>query len=97
MSDAKQETCFGLGGNIVDEHSALAKIVVVNSKSEHYFIWFWRGDLYDPYGPDILRKTQQFISKFKKVNKETFENYFRYLKTKNRLYLIRAKRSSMEN
>lgn len=95
MSDSKEETCFGLGGNIVEETSALAKIVMVNS-NEHYFIWFWRGDLYDPYGPDILRRSQQFISKFKKVNKETFDNYFRYLKTKNRLYLTRAKRGSMK-
>jgi len=95
MSDARQETCFGLGGNVVDETMALAKVIMINN-NEYYLIWFWRGDLYDPYGPDILRRSQQFISKFKKVNKETFDNYFRYLKTKNRLYLTRAKRSSME-
>lgn len=95
MSDSKSEVFFGVGGNMVENDVyALAKIVTINSK-EYYFIWFWRGDIHDPYGPDILRKSQQFISKFTKVNKETFDNYFRYLKTKNRLYLTRAKRSAI--
>jgi hypothetical protein len=96
MSD-KNETYYGMGGNAVEsEAQALAKTVVVNKK-EYYFIWFWRGDLYDPYGPDILRKSQQFMSKFTKVTKNTFENYYRYLKTKNRLYLNQAKRSSLRS
>ena len=95
MSDSKDEVYYGMGGNAVEnETHALAKITRVNSK-DYYFIWFWRGDLFDPYGPDILRKSSQFMSKFAKVNEETFTNYCRYLKTKNRLYLNRAKRSSL--
>jgi hypothetical protein len=96
MSD-KSETYYGMGGNAVEnETKALAKVVLIKER-EYYFVWFWRGDLYDPYGPDILRKSQQFMSKFTKVNKATFEDYYRYLKTKNRLYLNRAKRNSLRS
>lgn len=98
MSSEDQEEVvvfYGLAGKIVDsEPRALAKVITKNSK-EYFFVWFWRGDLYDPYGPDILRKSQQFMSKFMKVNKEVFDFYYKYLKTKNRIYLTRAKRMSL--
>jgi len=93
----RSETYFGKGGNsVADENSAFSKITTVG-KWDVYFIWFWRGVLFDPYnGTDILRRSQETQAKFKKVDKETFELYMRYLKTKNMLYLTRARRKALE-
>lgn len=88
----RSESYYGKGGNLVDENAGLAKVLIVG-KWEKFFIWFWRNDLFDPYGPDILRKSQQELAKFKIVQKETFELYVKYLKTKNKLFLVQARRS----
>jgi hypothetical protein len=79
------EVCYGKGGNIVEESECFAKSVLVAEK-EYYFIWAWRGDVFDPYGTDILRRSQSFSAKFVKVSKELFDNYIKYLKTKNRAF-----------
>lgn len=91
----RSEVFYGKGGNAVEEPSALVKVMTVG-KWEVYFIWFWRGVLFDPYGPDILRKSQQENAKFKKVDKETYEHFMKYLKTKNTIWLTKARRKSME-
>lgn len=91
----RYETFYGKGGNIVDENSSLVK-VFVQGKWEKYFVWFWRGELFDPYGTDILRKSQQESAKFKVVKKEVFELYMKYLKSKNRIFFTRARRLNME-
>lgn len=90
----RSETFYGKNGILVDEQSALVKVLVVG-KWEKFFVWFWRGELFDPYGPDLLRKTQQESAKFKPISKEAFELYVKYLKTKNRLFFTRARRLAM--
>lgn len=91
----KSESFYGKGANQVDESSALAKILIIG-QWEKFFIWFWRGELFDPYGSDILRKTQQESAKFKPISKDVFDNYMKYLKTKNRIYYTQARRLAME-
>lgn len=91
----RSEVFYGKGGNTVDESAAFVKVMTVG-KWEVYFIWFWRGVLFDPYGSDILRRGQEGIAKFRKVNKETYEHYMKYLKSKNKVWLTRAKKHSME-
>lgn len=92
----RNEVFFGKGGNIVDEASAFVKVLTVG-KWEVYFIWFWRNILFDPYGSDILKRTQGEHAKLKKVSKETYDLYIKYLKTKNSIYLTKARRMAMES
>lgn len=87
-----EEIFFGKGGNQVDSSECFAKILKTQYK-EHYFVWIWRGDVFDPYGTDLLLRSQNFIAKFAKVNKDVFENYIKYLKTKNRAYYNYARRN----
>jgi len=90
----RSETFYGKGGNLVDESSSYVK-VLTHGKWEKYFIWFWMGELFDPYGPYILRKSQQESAKFKVVKVDVFELYMKYLKTKNRIYYTQARRLCM--
>ena len=89
--NTRSEIFFGKGGNSVEESQSLAKITTVNGV-DVYFIWLWQGLLFDPYGADILRKSHQVSAKFTRVKKVVFENYIKYLKTKNRIYLTYARR-----
>jgi hypothetical protein len=88
------ELHFGKNGTEVDIQDSVAKIVEQGEAKAH-FIWFGRGDLFDPYGTDRLHKNRPYYS-FKKVTEQTFGYYFKYLESKNNLYLTRARRSSME-
>jgi hypothetical protein len=88
----KSDTYYGKGGNHVEESECLAKSVLVNNR-EYYFIWVWRGDIFDPYGSDILRRSQTIAAKFTKVPKEVFEHYIKYLKTKNKAFYNFCRRS----
>lgn len=91
----RSEVFYGKGGNMVDENSSYIKVLTVG-KWEVYFIWFWRGHLFDPYGGDILRKGTSEFAKNKKVSKETYEAYMKYLKSKNNMWLNLARRKSMD-
>jgi hypothetical protein len=84
-------TFFGKGGNSVDEPEAFAKLVSYE-KFDMYFVWFWKGDLYDPYGMDILRRSQNMLAKYVKVTRPVFESYIKYLKTKNKAFYTSARR-----
>lgn len=87
-------THYGKGGNEVDEAEAYARSVTYQN-TEHFFIWFWKGDLYDPYGWEVLRRSQEQMAKYVKVNRKIFENYIRYLKTKNKIFYNTARRDKM--
>jgi len=87
-------TFYGKGGNEVDESEAFAKCVAYKN-AEHFFIWFWKGDLHDPYGVDILRRNQNMLAKYVKVSRKIFDNYIRYLKTKNKAFYNSARREKM--
>ena len=90
----RSEVNFGTNGVEVDTKDSIAKIIE-EEDVKVYFIWFGRGDLFDPYGTERLHKNRPYYS-FKKVTQTTFEYYLKYLANKNNLYLTRAKRSSME-
>ena len=90
----RTETFLGAGGEETDINNSFAKVLNVDG-NEAYFIWFGRGDLFDPWGSDRLHRNRPYYS-FKKVNGTTFNYYIKYLKSQNNLYLTRARRSSME-
>lgn len=90
----KNETYYGLGGQEVDETIALLK-KVDSEKRTHYFIIFWKGTLHDPYGPYILKRGDKDLCKFRQVCESAFNNYFKYLKTKNKLFFIQAQRAAI--
>ena len=90
----KNETCYGLGGQEVEENNALAKKIELQNKT-YYFIIFWRGNIHDPYGPYLLKRGDKELCKLKTVAESTFNLFFKYLKTKNKLYFIQAQRSAL--
>jgi len=84
------ETFYGKGGNVVENGDCLAKILETG-KISYYFVWLTRGNLYDPYGIDVLKRNSS-VCKFVRVSKDVFESYFKYLKTKNRAHYNTANR-----
>lgn len=79
------EIYYGKGGNLCEQGDSFAKILQTG-KLEYYFIWVYRGNVYDPYGPDILRRSNKMLFKLVRVGREVFDNYIKYLKTKNRAF-----------
>jgi hypothetical protein len=90
----KSETCYGLGGQEVEENSALAKKIELQNKT-YYFIIFWKGAIHDPYGPYLLKRGDKDLCKLKTVSESAFNLFFKYLKTKNKLYFIQAQRVAL--
>jgi|GEM_PF-3873600 len=88
-------TFYGKSGNFVDESEAFAKTITYDTVT-HYFVWIWKGDLYESYGHEILRRGQDNNAKSVKVSRKVFESYLKYLKTKNRIYLTTARRLKMQ-
>lgn len=56
------------------------------------FINTLNGALYDPYGVDSTKRIS-IMFKEKPVDTKTFENYLKYLRSRNNLYMTRAQRS----
>jgi hypothetical protein len=81
-----------------DEQKAVAKTVSTILGYEHpstqRFILYGRGEILDPHGTDF--RGNRNLYKYKKVSEDTFENYIKYLKSKNTLYFTRARRLVME-
>ena len=99
--DTLDTTFLGLRGNATGEDMAFAKCVVTTSPdsqpSSQWFIRMGRGEIIDPYEIDYgVSKKKLSVLKFKKVSKEAFDNYKKYLECKNRLYFTRARRLVME-
>lgn len=78
-----------------NEKTGFAKEVVCvlgdDMISRQYFVLFDRGQIIDPFGIDSNKSTKN--TKYKKVSEDTFNNYLRYLKTKNSIYFTRARRT----
>jgi len=91
----KNEVFYGLGGQEVEETSALAKKIIHEQKT-HYFVIFWKGGIHDPYGPYILKRGDKDLCKLRLVDENTFNLFFKYLKSKNKLYFIQAQRSAIK-
>ncbi len=85
-------------GNEAEEKNAIAKVVTTNldyeTMSTQRFVLYGRGEILDPHGVDT-RANRSFY-KYKKVPESSFNNYIKYLKTKNRMYFTRARRSITE-
>lgn len=67
-------------------------------KTAFYFIKMHRGQLLDPHSNDkniSQIKHRAFVER--RVNAKCFDNYVKYLQTKNRTYFTRSRRLSMEN
>ena len=56
-----------------------------------YFLSFFRGNIYDPYGVYSHKRNSREIE-FKKVTKQSFDLYLNYLDTRNRSFLTLAER-----
>jgi len=79
------EIYYGKGGNLCEQSECLAKILQAG-KSEYYFIWIFRGNVYDPYGIDTPSRSNRMLFKMVRVGRDSFENYIKYLKSKNRAF-----------
>lgn len=79
-----------------EENKSVAKTVQISSENKEtvlttYYVKHGRGQLFDPYGLD-MNKTKAFDFQFRKVDKEIFEAYSKYLQTRREVYLISARR-----
>lgn len=84
-----------------DEPNYVAKMTFDKERGEKtafYFIKMYRGHLLDPHSNDkgiSEIKRRAFVER--RVNSKCFDNYIKYLQTKNRTYFTRSRRLSMEN
>ena len=78
------------------ESKAVAKTVEMTTDdgkgtATYYFIKHGRGQLFDPYGID-MNKTNAFDFKFVKVDKNIYNEYYKYLQTRREVHLTGARR-----
>jgi len=85
-------------GEETNANKAVAKEVSTFLTGENFsvqqFILYGRGEILDPHGLDFRRNRNLY--KYKKVAKDAFETYIKYLKSKNAMYFTRARRLIME-
>ncbi len=68
------------------------------TSNEKYWVLCGVAGLIDPFNMSpAMRGKRLKTTKFRKVNKDTFNNFEKYLKTKNTLYFTKARRSLMES
>ena len=97
LKDKSSEVVFyDNNGNQEKEetHKSCAYVIATDGK-KNYYTKFLRGTLFDPQGMDAT-KINSLTIQFKKVEKNTFEFYLEYLKTKKRNHLTWAERSSID-
>jgi hypothetical protein len=91
---ASEITFYDGSGQTTDQNGAIAKTVLTTLSDRNIslqqFILYARGEILDPHGVDF-RGNRNFY-RFKKVPKEAFDNYIKYLKSKNTMYFTRARR-----
>lgn len=90
-----KRTLYDKTGEIANKEEHAFAMQVESDSSCKYYIRYNRGELVDPHSIDFNLKTQ--LSTFKKVNEKSFNQYIKYLETKNRLYFTRSRRLSQEN
>lgn len=78
-----------------NEEIAFAK-KTINDDKELYHIKYSRGEIIDPHHIDSSIRNTTYPKTFKKVNKQAFDSYIKFLQTKNRLYFTMARRIVME-
>ena len=90
---------IGLNGEETQEEQGIAKSIVSSDGSKRFYIKYARGEILDPYQIDSSyagSRRQAKMYKFKKAPEDAFNNYVKYLKTKNRIFFTRARRIFME-
>jgi hypothetical protein len=85
---------YGAKGVETEEKNALASLVETG-KSQSYYVLYDRAEVVDAYNDRLTRSISQ-TRNLRKVSKKCFDLYMKYLKTKNTLYLTRARRTMME-
>jgi len=85
---------FGKSAASVEEKEAFAYRVIVDDSESHYILYD-RAEIIDAYN-DRFTRSSSTTRRFKKVSKDCFAFYIKYLKTKNNLYFTRARRLVME-
>ena len=86
------EILFNKSGQNLDspKEKVYGKVIPNNGK-EHYYIRVHQSVPCDPMG--TYAKREQYVeSKLQNVSKSTFDFYMMYLKTKNTIYMTRARR-----
>lgn len=78
-----------------NEEIAFAK-KTINDDKETYYIKYMRGEIIDPHHIDNNLRNTTYPKTFKKVSKQAFDAYIKFLQTKNRLYFTIARRIVME-
>ena len=82
------------GNETENESLGFAKISKDGDKSIYYLL-YGRGEIVDPHHVDSNVRKRGSYYKFKKVDKEAFDSYAKFLNTKNRLYFTIARRKVM--
>ena len=85
---------FGKSAASVKEKEAFAYRLIVDGSESHYILYD-RAEIIDAYN-DRFTRSSSTTRRFKKVSKDCFAFYIKYLKTKNNLYFTRARRLVME-
>jgi hypothetical protein len=89
---------YDRAGKEAEEAQAVAKEVSTFLNYEDFsvqqFILYGRGEILDPHGVDA--RCNRSLYQYKKVAKDAFESYIKYLKSKNAMYFTRARRLIME-
>jgi hypothetical protein len=70
--------------------------IIMNGANSNYFIKTFGSALFDPYGP-YSKREKVLDTKFKKVTKNTFDNYIKYLETKNNKFFTVAQRGFIDD
>jgi len=89
-----ERTYFGKSGEEIAEKEGFAMVSEVD-KTKSYYILYNRAEIIDAYN-DRLSRSSSTTRKFKKVSKDCFDFYMKYLKTRNTLYFTRARRTMTE-
>jgi hypothetical protein len=99
IDEERNEFFYNKKREIVDnDFKTVAKLSVVKKNGEEkatYYLRKFEDDLYDPYGIIDIKKTTMDLFPFKKVEKETFDLYFEYLKGRQNIYLTKARRQDI--
>jgi hypothetical protein len=88
---------YDKAGKACPEDKSVAKVVQIASEDNDdvtitYHVKHGRGQLFDPYGID-MNKTNAFDFQFKKVDKNIYDDYYKYLTTRREYYLTTARRA----
>jgi hypothetical protein len=89
-------TYYGSDGSESQEDGRNSCAYLVKSdKVQNYYVKFFRGRVIDPYGMDS-GKIKSDMAEYKKVQKDTFNFYVKYLETRKSSYLSWAERSHID-